>query len=63
MCRATRDIMECMFEVCLDATQEPDDIPKTTEPVWILGKKYDPLTGITKNYCYIFIQIPIYRYK
>lgn len=44
--------MECMFEVCLDATQEPDDIPKTTEPVWILGKKYDPLTG-TKKYLFL----------
>lgn len=55
MCRATRDIMECMFEVCLDATQEPDDIPKTTEPVWILGKKYNPLTGTRIIFEYIFV--------
>nr|CAI5869646.1 unnamed protein product [Callosobruchus analis] len=45
MCVATRDIMDCMFEACMEATLEPDDIPKTTEPVWILGKKYSAIQG------------------
>lgn len=45
MCVATREIMDCMFEACLDATLEPDDIPKTLEPVWILGKKYHAIQG------------------
>lgn len=38
MCIATREIMDCMFEAYLEASLEPDDIPQTTEPVWILGK-------------------------
>lgn len=25
---------------------EPDDIPKTNNPVWILGKKYSAVQGI-----------------
>lgn len=25
---------------------EPDDIPKTDEPVWILGKKYNAVQGL-----------------
>ncbi|KAJ8964780.1 hypothetical protein NQ317_010015 [Molorchus minor] len=33
---------------CLDATLEPDDIPKTSEPVWILGKKYNAIQDINK---------------
>ncbi|CAG9837066.1 unnamed protein product [Diabrotica balteata] len=48
MCVATRDIMDCMFEACLEATLEPDDIPKTTEPVWILGKRYNAVQDINK---------------
>lgn len=40
MCNATRDIMDCMFEVRREVTGEPDDIPQTADPVWILGKKY-----------------------
>lgn len=24
---------------------EPDDIPKTDEPVWVLGKKYNAVQG------------------
>lgn len=46
MCIATREIMDCMFEAYLEATIEPDDIPQTTEPVWILGKKYNAIEGI-----------------
>lgn len=45
MCVATRDIMDFMFEACLDAS-EPDDIPDTNEPVWILGKKYNAKQGM-----------------
>ncbi|XP_066255095.1 cysteine protease ATG4B [Euwallacea similis] len=41
MCNATRDIMDCMFEAVLDASQDPDDIPQTTEPLWLMGKKYN----------------------
>ncbi|CAH1102607.1 unnamed protein product [Psylliodes chrysocephalus] len=48
MCVATRDIMDCMFEACLEATLEPDDIPKTSEPVWILGKRYNAIQDINK---------------
>lgn len=48
MCIATRDIMDCMFEAYLEATTvEPDDIPQTNKPVWILGKKYNALEGMT----------------
>lgn len=46
MCNATRDIMDCMFEAYLEASQDPDDIPQTTEPVWILGKKYNAIQEI-----------------
>lgn len=43
--------MESMFESYLgvgglvDGALEPDDIPKTNEPVWILGKKYSAIQG------------------
>ncbi|XP_056646251.1 cysteine protease ATG4A-like isoform X1 [Diorhabda sublineata] len=33
---------------CLEATLEPNDIPKTTEPVWILGKRYSAVQDINK---------------
>ncbi|XP_044734329.1 cysteine protease ATG4B [Chrysoperla carnea] len=36
--------MDCMFEAYLtheSVNFEPDDIPQTSEPVWILGKKYN----------------------
>lgn len=41
--------MDCVFETYLN--QEPGqldstDIPYTKEPVWILGKKYNPIQGI-----------------
>lgn len=48
MCIATRDIMDCMFEAYLEAAQEPDDIPQTKDPVWILGKKYNAIDEINK---------------
>lgn len=32
-----------MFEAVRDASQDPDDIPQTTEPLWLLGKKYNTL--------------------
>lgn len=50
MCIATREIMDCMFEAYLEASLEPDDIPQTTEPVWILGKKYDAVRGKIQIY-------------
>lgn len=40
--------MDAMFESYLgsiDGSIEPDDIPKTNEPVWILGKKYSAIQG------------------
>ncbi|XP_019873976.1 cysteine protease ATG4A isoform X2 [Aethina tumida] len=40
MCIATRDIMDGMFEAYLDASSDPDDIPKTNQTVWILGREY-----------------------
>ncbi|KAL1491174.1 hypothetical protein ABEB36_011814 [Hypothenemus hampei] len=46
MCNATRDIMDCMFEAVLEASQDPDDIPQTSEPLWLLGRKYNTLTEI-----------------
>lgn len=27
---------------------EPDDIPKTNNPVWILGRKYNAIQGVIK---------------
>lgn len=38
--------MDSVFESYLGGTEgtlEPDDIPKTNEPVWILGKKYNAI--------------------
>lgn len=48
MCIATREIMDCMYEVYYshEGGVEPDDIPKTKEPVWILGHKYNATKGI-----------------
>ncbi|KAF7281354.1 hypothetical protein GWI33_004837 [Rhynchophorus ferrugineus] len=43
MCNATRDIMDCMFEVRREVLGESDDIPQTTDPVWILGRKYNAI--------------------
>lgn len=41
--------MDSVFEAYLgqDATMllEPDDIPKTSDPVWILGKQYNAIQG------------------
>lgn len=41
--------MDMMFEAYLtnEAVQlEPDDIPNTKDPVWILGKKYSAIDGM-----------------
>jgi len=40
--------MDCMFEAYLghDSSIEPDDIPKTNDPVWILGKKFNAIQGL-----------------
>lgn len=41
--------MDGMFDIYLGGVDptalEPDDIPKTNEPVWILGKKYNAIQG------------------
>lgn len=41
--------MDAVFDICYlsaDANSaEPDDIPKTKESVWILGKKYSAVQG------------------
>lgn len=40
---------------------EPDDIPKTNNPVWILGKKYSAVQGnpnnLTDNHLYEMFDI------
>lgn len=41
--------MDAMFDICYLSPDgnnvEPDDIPKTKENVWILGRKYSPVQG------------------
>lgn len=40
--------MECVFESYLNQEYghvDANDIPQTKEPVWILGKKYNPIQG------------------
>lgn len=40
--------MDMMFEAYMTHESghlEPDDIPHTKDPVWILGKKYSALNG------------------
>lgn len=54
--------MDMMFEAYLTHESghlEPDDIPHTKEPVWILGKKYSALHGKIRYLTfsiYIFIK-------
>lgn len=31
-------------------SDEPEDIPQTDEPVWILGKKYNAIKGLIHSY-------------
>lgn len=31
-------------------SDEPEDIPQTDEPVWILGKKYNAIRGLINSY-------------
>lgn len=38
-----------VLESYLDVAIEPDDIPHTRDPVYILGKKYDAIQG--KSHC------------
>lgn len=50
--------MDMMFEAYLTHESghlEPDDIPHTKEPVWILGKKYSALHGKIRHLASIFI--------
>lgn len=46
--------MDLMFEAYLThestSQPEPDDIPQTKDPVWILGKKYNAMKGILKKH-------------
>lgn len=41
--------MDSVFEAYLGQDtgilSEPDDIPKTNDPVWILGKQYNAIQG------------------
>lgn len=41
--------MDAMFDICYlsseGTTVELDDIPKTKENVWVLGKKYSAIQG------------------
>ena len=41
-----------MFEMYLEGSIEPDDIPNTREPVYILGKKYNAVQGKSKRCVY-----------
>lgn len=49
--------MDSVFEAYLgpDAgiLSEPDDIPKTNDPVWILGKQYNAIQGKLMMFCRI----------
>lgn len=42
--------MDAMFDICYLSPDgnnfEPDDIPKTKDNVWILGKKYSAIQGM-----------------
>lgn len=43
--------MDLAFENYLaqdSSSIEPDDIPKTNNPVWILGRKYNAIQGLYK---------------
>lgn len=31
-------------------SDEPEDIPQTDEPVWVLGKKYNAIRGLIDSY-------------
>lgn len=31
-------------------SDEPEDIPQTDEPVWVLGKKYNAIRGLINSY-------------
>lgn len=42
--------MDCMFEAVLDSSQDPDDIPQSTEPFWLLGKKYHTINGKSRYF-------------
>lgn len=43
-------MMDAMFDICYLSSDgnsvEPDDIPKTKEHVWVLGKKYSAIQGL-----------------
>lgn len=46
-------VMDSVFETYLgvqDGSIEPDDIPKTNEPVWILAKKYNAIQGFVYTF-------------
>lgn len=42
--------MDAVFDICYLSADgnnaEPEDIPKTKESVWILGKKYSAVQGM-----------------
>lgn len=54
--------MESVFETYLGGPQDgtfgdPEDIPKTNEPVWILGKKYSAILGEFNFQCNLVLII------
>lgn len=56
--------MDSVFDSYLDGTIEADDdiddIPKTNDPVWILGKKYNALQGLWFYIIVTFKQLNLY---
>lgn len=64
-CRSSKGLnrlnMDMMFEAYLTQESghlEPEDIPHTKEPVWILGKKYSAVHGMALNFPWVvFLKI------
>lgn len=53
--------MDAMFDICYLSSDgnnvEPDDIPKTKDNVWILGKKYSSIQGRLQNLSFTALEI------
>lgn len=49
--------MDAVFDICYLSADgnnaEPDDIPKTKESVWVLGKKYSAVQGMSLTTIYL----------
>lgn len=45
--------MDLAFDSYLDNNSiEPDDIPKTNDPVWVLGRSYNAIQGKKSSIVY-----------